>query len=166
MPNFSQDFCYFQKLPDCGFWIVSQHNREDSLLGPCQQGRLCDTVMQAKKEEPYRQLPPNTYWVLGPCWAHSIVNTVLWAQPKCDPRVQLCASMDWGMPGFSAHGILQARILERVAIAYSRGSLTQGLNPHLLGLLHWQAGSFTTSTTWEAQESLAQTKKTSNFRSW
>ena len=122
MPNFSQDFCYFQKLPDCGFWIVSQHNREDSLLGPCQQGRLCDTVMQAKKEEPYRQLPPNTYWVLGPCWAHSTVNTVLWAQPKCDPHVQLCDSMDWGLPGFSAHGILQARILMWVAIPFPRGS--------------------------------------------
>ena len=29
--------------------------------------------------------------------------------------------------------------------------LTQGLNPHLLCLLHWQVGSFTTSGTWEAQ---------------
>ena len=27
---------------------------------------------------------------------------------------------------------------------------TQRLNPHLLCLLHWQVGSFTTSTTWEA----------------
>ena len=26
----------------------------------------------------------------------------------------------------------------------------QGLNPCLLGLLHWQAGSFTTSAIWEA----------------
>ena len=28
---------------------------------------------------------------------------------------------------------------------------TQGLNPHLLSPLHWQAGFLTTSTTWEAQ---------------
>ena len=28
--------------------------------------------------------------------------------------------------------------------------LTQGSNPHLLCLLHWQAGSFTTGATWEA----------------
>ena len=27
--------------------------------------------------------------------------------------------------------------------------LTQTLNPHLLCLLHWQVGSFTTSATWE-----------------
>ena len=30
--------------------------------------------------------------------------------------------MDCGMTGFSVHGIFQARILERVAISYSRGS--------------------------------------------
>ena len=42
--------------------------------------------------------------------------------------------MDCSPPGSSAHGILQARILEWVAIPFSRGTaLTQGLNP---GLLH------------------------------
>ena len=30
--------------------------------------------------------------------------------------------MDWTPPGFSVHGILQARILEWVAIPFSRGS--------------------------------------------
>ena len=30
--------------------------------------------------------------------------------------------MDWSLPGYSVHGISQARILERVAIAFSRGS--------------------------------------------
>ena len=30
--------------------------------------------------------------------------------------------MDWGLPGSSFHGILQARILEWVAIPFSRGS--------------------------------------------
>ena len=42
--------------------------------------------------------------------------------------------MDCSLPRSSVHGILQARILERVAISFSRGSFpTQGLN---LGLLH------------------------------
>ena len=27
--------------------------------------------------------------------------------------------MDWGLPGFSVHGIFQARVLEWVAIAFS-----------------------------------------------
>ena len=43
-------------------------------------------------------------------------------------------SMDCGPPGSSIHGILQARILEWVAISFSRGIFpTQGLTP---GLLH------------------------------
>ena len=41
------------------------------------------------------------------------------------------------LPGSSVHGTLQARIQEWVAISFSRGIfLTQGLNPHLLWLLH------------------------------
>ena len=32
----------------------------------------------------------------------------------------LCNSMDWSPPGFSIHGILQARTLEWVAISFSR----------------------------------------------
>ena len=34
----------------------------------------------------------------------------------------LCNPMDYSPPGFSIHGILQARTLERVAIFFSRGS--------------------------------------------
>ena len=50
--------------------------------------------------------------------------------------------MDCSLPGSSVYGISQAKILERVAISFSRGiSLTQGLNPHLLHcrwiLYHW-----------------------------
>ena len=54
----------------------------------------------------------------------------------------LCSPMDCGQPGSPAHGIFQARILEWVAIPYSKGSSQpKGFNPHLLCLLHWQAGS-------------------------
>ena len=58
-------------------------------------------------------------------------------------RMQLCVT-PWtvAQPGFSVHEILWARILEWVAISFSRGSsLTQGSNLSLLYLLHWQAGS-------------------------
>ena len=34
----------------------------------------------------------------------------------------LCHSMDCGLPGSSVYGILQARMLECAAIAFSRGS--------------------------------------------
>ena len=55
--------------------------------------------------------------------------------------------MDCSPSGFSVQGILQARILEWVAVSSSRGIfLTQGSNPHLLVgrpiLYHW--------ATWEA----------------
>ena len=51
---------------------------------------------------------------------------------------QLCPtlsdSMNCSLPGSSVHGIFQARILERVAISFSRGIFpTQGSKP---GLLH------------------------------
>ena len=48
-------------------------------------------------------------------------------------RLTLCNPMDGSLPGSSVHGILQARILEWVAIPFSRGIFpTQGSN---LGLL-------------------------------
>ena len=54
----------------------------------------------------------------------------------------LCNPTDCSPPGSSVHGILQARILEWVAISSSRGIFpTQGSNPCLLRLLHWQADS-------------------------
>ena len=56
-------------------------------------------------------------------------------------RPTLCDPMDCSPPGSSVHGIFQVRILERSAIP-SGIFLTQGLNPHLLWLLHWQAESF------------------------
>ena len=34
----------------------------------------------------------------------------------------LCVPMDWSLPSSSVHGILQTRILKRVAIPFSRGS--------------------------------------------
>ena len=54
----------------------------------------------------------------------------------------LCDPMDCGPPDSSVCGILQTRILEWVAISFSRGIFpTQGSNPHFLHLLHWQADS-------------------------
>ena len=48
-------------------------------------------------------------------------------------HVGLCDPMDRSPPSSSVHGILQAGILEKVAMPFSQGIfLTQGLNPHLL----------------------------------
>ena len=65
----------------------------------------------------------------------------------CDSVAQfhltLCNPKDYSLRGSSAHGILQERILEWVdSYSLLQGIfLTQGLNPHLLHLLHWQVDS-------------------------
>ena len=41
---------------------------------------------------------------------------------RSQSRPTLCSPMDYSPPGFSVHGILQARILKWVAISFSRGS--------------------------------------------
>ena len=43
----------------------------------------------------------------------------------------LCNPMDYTLPGFSVHGILQARMLEWVTIPFSRGSSNPGTEPSL-----------------------------------
>ena len=58
--------------------------------------------------------------------------------------------MDCSLAGSSVHGVLQARILEWVAISSFRGS-SQGSNLHPLYLLYWLAGSSLLGTTWEAR---------------
>ena len=51
------------------------------------------------------------------------VILILWVLAPTLSHVQLfCDSLDHSPPGSSVHGILQARILERVAIFFSRGS--------------------------------------------
>ena len=63
----------------------------------------------------------------------------------------LCNPTDCSLPGFSVHGILQARILEWVAISSSRGILlTQRSNQRLSKPPALAGGIFTTSATWEA----------------
>ena len=55
----------------------------------------------------------------------------------------LCDTVDRSLPGSHAQGVLQARILEWVAMPSSRGSSwpREGSTPHLLCLLHWQGSS-------------------------
>ena len=65
----------------------------------------------------------------------------------------LCHPIDYSPPGFSVHGILQARTLEWVAISFSRGSS----QPRDLMSLALADRFFTTNATWEAHNSGALT---------
>ena len=78
-------------------------------------------------------------------WAFPTVKYTEMSQGVCvsarSLRCSLCDPMDDSFPGSSVHGILQARILEWVAIPFSGGEGVfhiQGSNPRLL---HWQADS-------------------------
>ena len=62
----------------------------------------------------------------------------------------LCDSMVCSPPGFTVHGILQARILEWVAMPSSRGSSQTRDGTHISTSPALADLFFTTSTTWEA----------------
>ena len=67
----------------------------------------------------------------------------------------LCDPMDCSLPDSSVYGILQARILEWVAMALLQQIFpTQGSNPHLMSPV-LAGGFFTTSITWKAQICIA-----------
>ena len=89
-------------------------------------------------------------WILQGCWIQDQLKSIVFlhvcvcvcvcvcvlvAQP-CPP---LCETMDCSLPGSSVHGILQARILEWVAIPFSRRIFpNQGSN---LDLPHCRSNS-------------------------
>ena len=62
----------------------------------------------------------------------------------------LCDPTDGSPPGSTVHGILQARILEGVAISYSRGSSRPGMEPVSLVSPALAGRFFYCCTTWEA----------------
>ena len=76
---------------------------------------------------------------------------------SAQPLPTLCGPMDCSPPGSSVHGIFQARILEWVSIAYSRGFSNQEIEPSSLLSLALAGVFFTTSTMWEAHTSTTHT---------
>ena len=79
----------------------------------------------------------------------SVTQPCLTLSDSIDYNLTLCDPMDYSPLGSSVHGILEARILEWIAISFSRGIFPiQGSNPGLL-----LAGIFfTILATTEAQE--------------
>ena len=53
----------------------------------------------------------------------------------------LCDPMHYSPPGSSVHGVFPARILEQVAISYSKGSSRPRDRTHISCLLRWQVDS-------------------------
>ena len=61
----------------------------------------------------------------------------------------LCDPKDCSPPGSSVHGILQARLLEQVAMPSSRGSSRPRDRTHIFYVPSLAGRFFTTSATWE-----------------
>ena len=68
----------------------------------------------------------------------------LWSCPT------LCDPLDHSLPGFSAHGILQARILEWLSCPTPGDFPGPGIEPVFLMSPALAGGLLTTNTTWEA----------------
>ena len=75
-----------------------------------------------------------------------IMCYLIWALQVRAQSLHLCLALcdptDYSLAGFSVHGILQARNTGVSCHPLLQGIfLTQGSNPCLVHLLHWQAGS-------------------------
>ena len=69
-----------------------------------------------------KQGSPSLFYALScqaPRWAPRLNYPACWVTQSCPT---LCDSMDYSPPDSSVHGVLQARIVEWVAISISRGS--------------------------------------------
>ena len=70
----------------------------------------------------------------------------------------LCDPMDSNPPGSSVHGILQARILEWVAMPSSRGFSNPGIEPASLACPALAGGFFTTVSPGKPQKTKVKSK--------
>ena len=80
-------------------------------VGDGQGGRACCNSCGRKESDMTDRLNWLNEWMTRK-WNRSVVSNSLW----------LYDSRDCCLPGSSVHGILQARVLEGVAISFSRGS--------------------------------------------
>ena len=78
------------------------------------------------KQKMNLDMNPTHFIIINPQTDHRLKVLVTQLCPT------LCDPMDCSLPGSSVHGISQARILEWVAISFSRAFPTQGSNPGLL----------------------------------
>ena len=84
------------------------------------------------------------------CGSCCYSNVYIWGVGVCSVAqscLTLCSPMDCSPPGSSVHGILQARILEWVAMPSSRGTLW---TMDQTWVSCTAGGFFTTNATWEA----------------
>ena len=92
--------------------------------------------VRAGKESASFQLPCywRRNWVPRRCPEQNCCCLYCWVSKSC---LTLCDPMDCSPPGFSVHGISQARVLEWVAISFSRGSSWTRDRTHVSWICRW-----------------------------
>ena len=107
-----------KNIQKCLFWDICPGGNGNPLQCSCLENPR-DGVAQSwtwLKRLSSSSSSPGT-WLLD-CMVSMCFACVL----SCFSRVRLCDPMECSPPGSSVHGILQARILEWVAISFSRGA--------------------------------------------
>ena len=107
--------------------------------GPAAQGSASNTFLKCL----YHSQEEHAY--LGKCWicfkevcvcvcvcVCACVCVCVRVRTRTQLCLMLCDPMDCSLPGSSVHGIFQAKILEWVAIFYSRGSSQPWIEPSSL----------------------------------
>ena len=91
---------------------------------------LCDLKDQCLKKIILRKLPRKTSQHLVGMWPQNSIN-LAWQTDREVAQLcpTLCDPVDYSPPGSSIHGILQARVLEWVAISFSRDLPDPGIEP-------------------------------------
>ena len=124
---------FFQHLEECD---VGKQYLQMSITGnhQWQQAVEPDDKLRAKNimlfpwyqpcysEKKTKQKTIASFWQMG--WKNHLSTGIFICMPTESPQsfLILCNPMDCSLPGSTVHGILQARILEWVAIPFSRGS--------------------------------------------
>ena len=131
-------------------YVVMEHRFEHSAsyrkfsLAICfTYGNVYVSILLSQLSPPLLSpLCPQVYSLhLHHCPANSVIRTFSLDSTCMRAKLHqlcmiLCNTMDCSPPGSSVHGILQARILEWVAMPSQGIFLTQGLNLRLLQFLH------------------------------
>ena len=148
---------------DRGAWRATVHGvaKSKTQLSNWAQHSTCCLInkKEIKLKEKYEHTRPLLWivnWYQWPsCLALVFILTcvVLIAMLSHFSHVWLCEPMDCSLPGSSVHGILQARILEWVAVPSSSPSSWPRDLTHISCSSCFIGEFFTTSATYEAQRS-------------
>ena len=118
--NFKIFWLYLGSISSC--LVLCEHGEQTNIVTIL----ICTDVSLSKSTNSWKDPPhPQTYW--GSTHPYAVKPTY-WHQLAMNKMkvTQLCPTlwdpMDCSPPGSSVHGILQARVLEWVAVLFSRGS--------------------------------------------